>query len=148
MILKVASGTLHEVVSNVFKTMANVDVSPTAEVAPVSLPVAALVGMSSEDTRMVVIIRMDEGFALKVAGAMLGEEFPVWCPTVEDVVAEMANIVAGNLKPHLKPGLALSLPTVVHGSDFAIRAPRLSVSQSETLSSLGKLMVVVLAREG
>ena len=62
MILKVASGTLYDVVSNVFKTMANIDVLATAEAAPVSLPVAALVGISGEDTRMVMIIRMDEGW--------------------------------------------------------------------------------------
>lgn len=147
MSLKVESGTLSEVVSNVFKTMAGFEVFP-GEVGSDSLPVAALVGLTGEDTRMVVIIRLDEGLALKTASAMLGEEFSAWGPAVEDVVAELANIVAGNLKPHLRPGLALSLPTVVHGSNFSIRSPRLSVSQSETFKCLEKPMVVILAREG
>jgi CheY-specific phosphatase CheX len=147
MSLKVESGTLYDVVSNVFKTMSNLDVS-SDDAAPGSLTVAAMVGLTGEDTRMTVIIRLDEGLALKTASAMLGEEFSAWGPAVEDVVAELANIVAGNLKPHLRQGLALSLPTVVHGSDFSIRSPRLSVSQSETFKCLEKQMVVILAQEG
>lgn len=147
MSLKVESGTLTEVVVNVFKTMADLEVTP-GDAAVDSLPVAALIGLTGEETRMAVIIRMDEGLALKAAGAMLGEEFSSWAPPVEDAVAELANVIAGNLKPHLRPGLALSLPTVVHGSDFAIRAPRLSVSQSAVFRCLEKSMVVVLAREG
>lgn len=147
MSLKVESDALYGVVSNVFKTMADLDVS-SGDAAPDSLPVAALVGLTGPETRMVVIIRMDEALALKTAGAMLGEEFSAWGPAVEDAVAELANVVAGNLKPHLRPGLSLSLPTVVHGSDFSIRSPRLSVSQSETFKCLEKSMVVILAREG
>ena len=68
MSLKVESATLDELVANVFKTMTDLEVSPGGA-EPGSLPVAALIGLTGEETRIVVIIRMDEGLALKAAGA-------------------------------------------------------------------------------
>lgn len=147
MSLKMESAALCDVVTKVFKTMAGIDLS-RSDVTPNSFSIAALVGLTSAENRMVVILHMNEGFALKAAGSMLGDDSLVWGPAAEDAVAELANIVAGNLKPHLSAGMSLSLPTVVHGSDFVIRAPRLSVSQSEAFQCMEEPMSVILAREG
>ena len=40
---------------------------------------------------------------------------------VRDVMGELANMVAGNLKSLLPRGVDLSMPSVVEGSDYALR---------------------------
>ncbi len=143
--MKVESKDLFEVITTVFESMANM--TPVrVQTAPDFLPVAAMVGLTSETLRMAVILRMSEGLALKTAAAMLGESTLSWGPVAEDAVAEMANIIAGNLKPHISAGLSLSMPTVVHGSDFTLRTPRLSTTQLEVFECQGEALVVSIAR--
>jgi chemotaxis protein CheX len=40
---------------------------------------------------------------------------------VRDVMGELANMVAGNLKCTFAPGIRLSIPTVTDGSDYNVR---------------------------
>ena len=40
---------------------------------------------------------------------------------VRDAVGELANMVAGNLKSVLPHGVALSMPSVVEGSDYSLK---------------------------
>ena len=40
---------------------------------------------------------------------------------VRDVLGELANMIGGNLKGLLTPGIHLSLPAIVNGSDYAFR---------------------------
>jgi len=49
-----------------------------------------------------------------------------------DCLGEIANVLAGNLKPLLPPGVALSLPSVVQGTDYSLRL--CGGNLSETLS--------------
>ncbi|HAZ09003.1 MAG TPA: hypothetical protein DCZ01_10915 [Elusimicrobia bacterium] len=146
MSLRVERTVLAEVVASVFKGMVGIEARPGGD-SPEFLPIAAMIGISGGEDRMAVILRLSEALALKVAGAMLGEEAMSWGPAAEDAVAELANVIAGNLKPHLRAGMALSLPTVVHGSDFAIHSPRLAISQSETFTCPDEPLIVILARE-
>lgn len=43
---------------------------------------------------------------------------------VRDAMGEIANMIGGNLKPLLPPGVALSMPSVVEGSDYAVHLCR------------------------
>jgi chemotaxis protein CheX len=48
-------------------------------------------------------------------------------PTNEDVrdgLGELANMLAGNLKPLLPPGVSISIPSVVAGSDYSVHVSR------------------------
>jgi chemotaxis protein CheX len=55
-------------------------------------------------------------------GRLLGIEPPEeFNDDVRDAVGELANMIAGNLKPLLPPGVALSMPTLVEGTDYALR---------------------------
>lgn len=146
MIEYLKKGVLVDVVANVFKTMAKLEVRPNIA-SPNILPVAVMVGLGGDEKRMAVIMRMGEALALRSAGAMLEDKTMSWGPAAEDAVSELCNIIAGNLKPHIRSGLSLSLPILVHGSDFAIRSPRLAVCQSESFECDGEFLVVVLARE-
>jgi chemotaxis protein CheX len=67
-------------------------------------------------------------FAAIVCGRMLGSEVdpenPVINEEVLDVVAELTNMMVGNVKNGLEPitgPLAISVPTVIHGRNFQFR---------------------------
>jgi flagellar motor switch protein FliN len=73
----------------------------------------------------VMSFNLTEGFARKVTAAMLGIEVDDIKNTAEikDVIGELANIVAGNLKTEfLDAGLTcvISTPSITSGSDFKI----------------------------
>jgi CheY-specific phosphatase CheX len=55
------------------------------------------------------------------AARLMALDPPVDPEDVRDGLGELANVVAGNLKPLLPPGVGLSLPAVVQGSDFSLR---------------------------
>jgi chemotaxis protein CheX len=40
---------------------------------------------------------------------------------VRDMLGELANMIGGNLKSVLAPGIRLSMPSVVEGSDYSLR---------------------------
>jgi CheY-specific phosphatase CheX len=40
---------------------------------------------------------------------------------VRDVLGELANMIGGNLKCVLTPGIRLSMPSIVDGSDYSLR---------------------------
>ncbi len=43
---------------------------------------------------------------------------PLAVEDVRDALGELANVIAGNLKPLLPPGVGLSMPSVVQGADY------------------------------
>ena len=45
---------------------------------------------------------------------------PVAVGDARDSVAELCNVLAGNLKPLLPPGVGLSTPSVVKGADYTV----------------------------
>jgi len=40
---------------------------------------------------------------------------------VRDVIGELANMIGGNLKSGMAPGVRLSMPTVMEGNDYDVR---------------------------
>ena len=66
-------------------------------------------------------------FACRMASALLMTEFPGLNEDVLDAVAEVANMIIGNVKTtseeRLGP-LALSIPTVIFGSNYHTRSAR------------------------
>ena len=119
---------IHEATSAVFSTMLNlpVDRQPTrqeqGEPAPVD-GVVALVGIAGAWTGTGRIYCSPE-FARTVAGALLMTEFSAVDADVLDAVAEVANMIIGNLKTALEAQLgplALSVPTVIYGRNYQAR---------------------------
>jgi chemotaxis protein CheX len=63
---------------------------------------------------------------VKVANAMLMEEFEDYCDEIADVGAEITNIITGNAKRSLKEigySIEMSIPSVVHGKGHKIKYP-------------------------
>ncbi|MDR3699797.1 MAG: chemotaxis protein CheX [Candidatus Sulfopaludibacter sp.] len=46
---------------------------------------------------------------------------PVSLDDARDGLGELTNVIAGNLKPVLPPGIGISMPSVVQGSDYRLR---------------------------
>jgi chemotaxis protein CheX len=64
---------------------------------------------------------------------------------VRDTLGELANMVGGNLKSVLHPGVALSMPSVVEGSDYALHICGGNAAMKSTFSSdLGVFWVTVV----
>ena len=66
-------------------------------------------------------------FACKMASHFLQEEYSAVSEDVLDSVAEITNMVIGNVKTHLENRLGamgLSTPTVIYGRNFQTRGAR------------------------
>lgn len=65
------------------------------------------------------------GFAMRMAGALLMSEYQALNEDVLDAVAEVANMVIGNVKTNLEERLGplgLSVPTVIFGRNYRTRS--------------------------
>jgi chemotaxis protein CheX len=63
---------------------------------------------------------------------------------VRDVMGELANMVAGNLKCLLPRGTGLSLPSVVEGSDYTLRVCGVHAVERMVFSSATGLFRITL----
>lgn len=66
-------------------------------------------------------------FACKIASFFLQEEFSAVTEDVLDSVAELTNMIIGNVKTHLENrvgAMGLSTPTVIYGRNFQTRSVR------------------------
>lgn len=121
-----------ESVDNVFATMLDLQVSrmkPKLSKAGAAAPpngawLTSLVGFSGQATGAVAL-RFPVPTALAVAGRMLGTELTEVNDETIDAISELANMVAGAAKAKfdINPPPSLSLPTVVHGSDYRTAYP-------------------------
>jgi chemotaxis protein CheX len=71
-----------------------------------------------------VVVGCDASFGTQAAAAMFGiDSSAVSDDEVADALGELANMIAGNVKPLLPNAAAISLPTVVHGADLRLDIP-------------------------
>jgi len=66
-------------------------------------------------------------FACKLASAFLQEEYSAVTEDVLDTVAELTNMIIGNVKTHMENrvgAMGLSTPTVIYGRNFQTRSAR------------------------
>ena len=68
---------------------------------------------------------------------------------VRDALGEITNMVGGNLKPILPPGVVLSMPSVVQGNDYAVHICGGNTSKTWSFSSdLGIFSVTLVQVTG
>ena len=111
-----------EIVQSVFATMLSLEAGPGATPwFPSGDRVTAAVQMAGE-WNGAVVFECDRGQACRLAGRFLSMNPPETVDDmVRDVLGELANMIGGNLKCVLRPGITLSMPAVVDGSDYSIR---------------------------
>lgn len=93
-----------------------------------------------------LLLDMEPGLALSMAGAVLGEEYgDVKDPMVLSLVAEVNNIISGNaitgINNELLMDLRLAPPVVFAGRDVVISIPRLRSLSSWGETEYGRIRI-------
>jgi chemotaxis protein CheX len=122
------NGNLHNkdvinIIQEVFSSMLALEVSPL-EAKPAApeneRKISASVGIAGE-WNGTVTLQCSADTACRLAGAMLAmDPLPDVDDDVKDVLGELANIVAGNIKSMLPGPSSLSLPCVIDGSNYSL----------------------------
>jgi chemotaxis protein CheX len=120
--LEVYRDDLASIVESVFRTMMDLEVAASEAAwrhAPDTVTAAVqFVGV----WQGAALIECSAQQACQFAARFMGIELPSTLDDdVRDVMGELANMVAGNLKSLLPHGVDLSMPSVVEGTDYAFR---------------------------
>jgi chemotaxis protein CheX len=120
--LDVYRDDLARVVQSVFETMIDLEVAACeASWAHSQDTITAAVHFAG-DWRGAALVECDARQACQFATRLMGIALPAAInDDVRDAMGELANMVAGNLKSVLPHGVGLSMPSVVEGSDYALR---------------------------
>jgi chemotaxis protein CheX len=122
---------VREATHAVFSTMLNLELDSgrvsveKVEAAP-SSGVVSLVGLAGPWVGT-GSLSCSAPFACKLAGQLLMTEYTSICEDVLDAIAEVTNMIVGNVKTTLESRLGamgLSTPTVIYGRNFQTRSAR------------------------
>ena len=128
----IATSDIHNYVAGhlgeVFDTMLSMKAVPGAalEARFAGEHVSGSVGVAGQTVTGSVYLHLSSAFAGLATATMLGlppEEVPA-VPDINDVVAEMTNMIAGGLKSWLcdaGAGCVLTIPAVIRGTSFSIK---------------------------
>ena len=109
----------------VFNLMLGAELTPSSEpVVENGLNITSMVGLAGAICGL-LSLRCSTGSASLIASKMLGEELSGVEETTLDAVGEVCNMVAGNFKDKIAgmgDGCQLSVPTVIVGEDYSLRA--------------------------
>jgi chemotaxis protein CheX len=113
---------LESVVGSVFATMMGLDVWANDQPCPASPGMlTAAVYLTGEWTGA-ACVHVEPAQACTFTGHFLGMAAPgEICDDVRDVMGEIANMIAGNLKCTLSPGIRVSIPSVTDGAGYSLR---------------------------
>ena len=120
--VRVAPSELAQIVESVFETMLSLEVTESLTPwFPEENRLTSAVHLAG-DWNGAVLLECDRGQACRFAGRFLSMDPPETVDdVVRDVLGELANMIGGNLKCVLAPGIQLSMPSVVDGSDYSLR---------------------------
>lgn len=109
------------IVENVFRTMLGLEIYRSDASSSTALnPLTAAVHFAGE-WKGAVLLQCGLPEALAFTNClMVSEEQSRADDDVRDALGELTNMVGGNLKSVLPPGVALSIPSVVAGTDYAL----------------------------
>ena len=142
---------LGQIVRFVFKTMLSVDVEPAeGEWSPHADAITSAVYFAG-DWKGAVILECTREQALEFTSRLMVFPPPDTGSTtalsddVRDTVGELANMLAGNMKSVLPRGVALSMPSVVEGSDYTLQiCGKALVDRVPFQSSLGNFWAMLV----
>ena len=111
--------------SEVFSTMLGTNLVPAREpFAEQDLDISSIVGLAGQVCG-VITLRCSADAATLMAVKMLGVDAREAGPQISDAVGEVCNMIAGNFKSKIAgmgDGCMISVPTVITGGDYALRA--------------------------
>jgi len=120
--LEIQPSELAQIVESVFATMLGIEAArcerPWFAGADRLTSAVHLAG----DWNGAVLLECDRRQACRFAGRFLSMDLSDTVDdVVRDVLGELANMIGGNLKCVLGPGILLSMPSVMDGSDYSLR---------------------------
>ena len=111
------------IVQNVFETMLGAGVSAaTAGPFRFDSPLTGVVHYSGA-WKGALILECSAAQATHWAERLMPLDPPLSIDDASDGLAELTNMIAGNLKPLLPPGVSLSMPSVIAGPNHRLRLP-------------------------
>lgn len=126
-----------QITNDVFQTMLGLPVKPVRPSAAEMEPaLTASVHFAGEWTGA-LLLRCGVPQALGFTSLLMPGQIPLAVDDdVRDTMGELANMIGGNLKPLLPSGVALSMPSVVEGSDYAVHFCKGKDVQSVSFQSM------------
>jgi chemotaxis protein CheX len=110
------------VVGTVFTTMMTIDVWPSQTPYPGAEGLLTGAVYLSGEWEGAVFIHCAARQACEFAGRFVGIPAPEAVDDdVRDVIGELANMIAGNLKCAFTPGIRVSVPSVTDGANYSTR---------------------------
>jgi len=147
---EVSVDTLAQIVKSVFATMMGLEVSTSdTPFNPHRSRLTSSVHLTG-GWNGAVMFDCNAFQACQFAGLILGMDPPERVDDdVRDVLGELANMIGGNLKSVMAPGVRLSMPTVMLGNDYQERLCGFEVLERLGFQSgQGNFWVTVLAMRG
>jgi chemotaxis protein CheX len=115
-----------EVTKEIFETMIMMDVTPgqplAEHVSKFNCSLSAMVGFAGFKQGNLTI-HTPEKVAIGITQSFLGTEIEEINEDVQDAMGELANMIAGSLKPTISndgKNVELSLPSVVYGKEYTM----------------------------
>ncbi|MGB7329399.1 MAG: chemotaxis protein CheX [Rubripirellula sp.] len=144
----ITTAEIVEVSENVFSTMVGRSVEQVDDVNDLESqsPVTGAIQISGEWTGA-ILVQTTEKLAAKSASVMFAiDEQSVSKNDRQDTMAELANMIGGNLKSLLPGPSSLSLPTVTSGKEFDIRIFGTEIENSVPMQCNGQSLRIVVCK--
>ncbi len=144
----IATEDIHSVTENVFTTMIGYPVELTGKGDSLQneSAISGCVQISGEWTGA-IIVQTTEQLATQAASKLLAiDTEDVALLDLQDAMAELANMIGGNIKSLVPGPSILSLPTVTTGEDYDIRVFGTQVESLTQMRCLGQDLRVVVCK--
>ena len=135
-----------QIAEYVFGTMLGVGVTPSPEPASTAPGALTAAVHFAGEWKGAVLLQCSAEQAFEFTSRLLPGIHPSSVDVdVRDALGELANMLGGNLKSVLPTGVALSMPTVVEGTDYALHLCGGNASSEVSLASdLGVFSVTLV----
>lgn len=144
----ISSEEIHSITDNVFTMMIGnpVELDSDSSRLVEHTPITGCVQIAGAWAGA-VLVQTTGNFAAHAASKMLSiEETEVQKADCQDAMAEIANMIGGNIKSLVPGPSVLSLPTVTSGDDFDIRIFGATVENSVGMVVGGQQLRVIVCR--
>jgi len=111
-----------QIVHDVFETMLGYEIHESLDDYRTRMNVVTSAIFFAGAWKGAVILECSEKQCLLFTGRLMGISAPAHTDDdVRDAMGEVVNMIGGNLKSVLPPGVSLSMPSVLEGPDYAFR---------------------------
>jgi chemotaxis protein CheX len=137
---------IHAVTENVFSTMlgSTVEMAENTDQLADRSPITGCVHIAGEWTGAVMVQTTGELATFAACRIFALEEDEVQKNDCQDTMAEIANMIGGNIKSLVPGPSVLSLPTVTMGKEFDIRIFGTEIQQAVPMQCNGQELRVVI----